>query len=135
MPAGAGAARVRRPTAAELAAVPEEPEAATAVERETQAEALDGAVVVPLETDDGVIDITVPSPEEWRDSANQAIREGRFGLWAEKTLSPDDLEAWQDADPRVRQINDFFAELGHLIGVDQGESRASRRASQRTRRR
>jgi hypothetical protein len=130
----AATARVRRPTPAELAAVPED-EAATAAEREVQAEEAGGAVVVPLETDDGVIDITVPAAEEWRDSAMDAIREGRFTLWAEKTLAEDDYAAWVEADPRVRQINAFFQELGRLTGIDQGNSRASRRSSGSTRRR
>jgi hypothetical protein len=126
------AARVRRPTQAELAAVPED-EPGTAVEREAQAEALDGAIVVPLETDDGVVDITVPAAEEWRDSAMQAIREGRFTDWAEKTLDPADFDLWVEADPRVRQINDFFQELGRLTGVDggSGQNRATRRAPRR----
>jgi hypothetical protein len=130
----AAAARVRRPTAAELAAVPED-EAATAAEREVHAEEAGGAVVVPLETDDGVIDITVPAPEDWRDSANEAIREGRFTLWAEKTLAEDDYAAWVDADPRIRQINRFFDDLGRATGISRGESRASRRSAKSTRRR
>jgi hypothetical protein len=134
MAAGAGAARVRRPTSAELAE--DGPEVAgLAVAREAQAEEFDGAVVVPLDTDDGVIEVTVPPAEEWRDSAIQAMREGNFGRWAERTLSDDDYAAWVDADPRVRQINGFFEEFGRLTGVTQGESRASRRASPQARRR
>jgi hypothetical protein len=65
----------------------------------------------------------------------EAIREGRFTLWAQKTLAEDDYAAWVDADPRVRQINGFFEELGRLTGISQGESRASRRSAKSTRRR
>lgn len=105
------------------------------LEREVRAEEDGGAVVVPLETDDGVIDITVPAAEEWRDSAMEAIREGRFTAWAAKTLSEDDYAAWVEADPRVRQINGFFQELGRLTGISGPQSSASARSSRATRRR
>jgi hypothetical protein len=121
---GTGRARVRRSTPAEISAAPAAPPAPDLEARqEADAEELDGAVLVPLESDDGVVELLVPPAEEWRDSALEALNNGRFGLWASKTLGPEDYAAWVAADPRVRQAQAFFEEYGRLSGASLGKLR------------
>lgn len=79
--------------------------------------------------------VYVPPVRQWRASALHALREGDLMGWAEKTLPDDDWEIWQDVDPTMEQIEAFFASVDGRLGVNPGNSRASRRSSKTTGRR
>lgn len=76
-------------------------------------------------------EILVPPLNKWRSSAMRAINTGDFETWADVTLDDDEYAIWQEIDPTVEEINDFFETITAGIGASQGNSRASRRASNR----
>lgn len=80
-------------------------------------------------------DILVPPLTKWRSSAMRALNSGDFETWAEVVLDNEDYDIWVDVDPTVEEINDFFESISGGLGVDQGNSRASRRSSRPTPRR
>lgn len=79
--------------------------------------------------------IYVPPVKKWKSSALHALRNGDFETWAEKTLPDDDFDLWLEVDPDMEQIEEFFASINSKIGVNTGNSRASRRSSRTTRKR
>lgn len=107
---------------------PPEPEPqASAAEREAKGELIQGELAGKT--------IYTPPVKQWRASALHALREGDLMGWAEATLSDDDWAIWEDVDPTVEQIEDFFATINKQAGTNPGNSRASRRSSRSTRRR
>jgi len=79
--------------------------------------------------------ILVPPLSQWKSSAMRALNNGDFETWAERTLDDEGWEVWQDVDPSVDQIDEFFGSFSDQLGVDRGNSRGSRRSSRTTRRR
>lgn len=79
--------------------------------------------------------IYVPPVKKWRSSALHALRQGDLETWAEGTLSDDDWDIWQEVDPSLEEIEDFFETINKGLGTSPGNSRASRRSSARTKRR
>lgn len=71
----------------------------------------------------------------WRSSRMRALREGDFDSWAEGCLTPESYEVWQEIDPTIEQVEQFMTNWQHESGLDQGNSRASRRSSKTTARR
>lgn len=80
-------------------------------------------------------EILVPPLNKWRSSAMRALNTGDFETWAEKVLTDDDYDTWMDVDPTVDEINEFFESISDGLGVDRGNSRASRRQSGTTKKR
>lgn len=79
--------------------------------------------------------VSVPPVKQWRSSALKALRDGDFETWAKVTLDDDGWEHWQEIDPTLQQVEDYFTAINPGLGTNPGNSRASRRASARTRRR
>lgn len=77
--------------------------------------------------------IYVPPVKQWRSSALHQLREGDFDEWAKATLADDDWEIWEDVDPTMQEIEDFFSSVNTGLGADRGNSRASRRSRKNTR--
>ncbi len=80
-------------------------------------------------------EISVPPVKQWRASALEAVSNGQFSVWAEKTLSDDDYDTWLTVDPTIGEIETFFESIGGELGMTPGESRASGRRSRNTARR
>ena len=99
----------------------------SAAEREVTGELVQGELAGQV--------VYVPPVKQWRASALHALREGDLMGWAEKTLPDDDWDTWQEVDPTMEQIEAFFASVDGRLGVNPGNSRASRRSSSRTGRR
>lgn len=76
--------------------------------------------------------ITVPPVKQWRASALEAMTNGQFSVWAEKTLDDDAYDTWLSVDPTVGQIETMFESMSGDLGMSPGESRASSRRSGRT---
>lgn len=76
--------------------------------------------------------ITVPPVKQWRASALEAMSNGQFSVWAEKTLSDDDYDTWLSVDPTVGEVETMFESASSALGMTPGESRASSRRSGRT---
>ena len=64
----------------------------------------DGSVRV--EFDGNVFD--VQSPGEWRNSAQEALGQGMFGIWARGALYPDSVALWLRLDFRNRECVAFM---------------------------
>lgn len=79
--------------------------------------------------------IYVPPVKQWRASALHALRNGDMQTWAEITLDDDDWDIWQEVDPSLAEIEDFFETVNKGLGTSPGNSRASRRSSRSTGRR
>ena len=73
--------------------------------------------------------------EEWRQSTNDALNEGRINDWAEAVMPKDDFKAWLDLDPTNAEFGAFMEAMGEEVGASLGESGASSRALRRMRRR
>jgi hypothetical protein len=101
--------------------------------RKLEAEARAGAdtVLVPL----GDVEVEVLPIGEWRASGLRALREGDFDTWAAKCLSDEGLRAWDECDPTMSQVEEFFTAWSERTGQDPGKSPASRRSSRSTARR
>lgn len=73
---------------------------------------------------------------QWRSSATRALREGDFDSWAEKCLTDDSYKTvWQDIDPTIEQVEQFFVNWQAATGTDPKASGRSRSSSKGTRRR
>ena len=96
-------------------------------------EANDEEILVPLGPDR--ILIGVLPHRQWRASALEDLDEGRLRQWSEKCLTDEGLDRWEDLDPTVEEIGEFFSEFRRLQGIDPLASRESRRSSRRIRRR
>lgn len=106
---------------------PEDADNATAQEREATGELIQGELAGKT--------VYVPPVKKWRASALSALREGDFNKWAENTLPDDDFDIWDEIDPTLEQIEDFFESIGPSLGTSPGNSRRSRSSSKSTRKR
>lgn len=112
----------------------DQPDGLDLVRNEVEAEQADGYVTVTLVTEFGEADIRVPPLSKWRSTARNALfSRGDDMAWAVTTLSEDDAEAWMELDPTKGESEAFFKAWGEKTGSTMGESRASRRASARSR--
>lgn len=102
-------------------------EAVSAAEHEARGELIQGSLAGKT--------VYVKPVRQWRASALAALREGDLMGWAEATLSDDDWATWEEVDPTIEQIQEFFKSIDTGLGTDPGNSRASRRSSRGTRRR
>ena len=109
--------RVRKPTAAELAATDQ------TVGARAEADSTDW-----LEVEMGGYTYRMTRAEQWRQSTNDALNQGRMNDWAGDVMPEEDYLAWLDADPTNAEVGDFMEEMGRVAGASLGESRASRRA-------
>jgi hypothetical protein len=92
-------------------------------------------VLVPLVTEDGTVELTVPPPGRWYEEANDALRVGDFRTWAEEVLSDADFETWCKTRKRNDDIAAFFTAWRELAGEDPKGSSRSQRSSRSTRKR
>ncbi len=100
------------------------PEGQSAEETEAKAEWVQGTL--------GDHVLLVPPTKKWKVSALEALSAGRYSEWAEKTLSDEDFELWEEADCTVEEMEAFFKDINGRLGTDPGKSRSSRRSSTRT---
>lgn len=114
-----------RPT--ELSELDPKPSTSSAGEKEVRGELIQGSLAGKT--------VYVKPVKQWRASALHALREGDLMGWAEVTLSDDDWAIWEEVDPTLEEIEAFFASINTGLGTDPGNSRRSRRSSNRTRRR
>ena len=127
----------------ELRAVPPPPADgpdpdAPAAQREVHAEQTartDGAVKVRLGDDETGIDVWVPDRRRWRNSGLSALHAGDFQRWADSTLTAEDAEVWEEYDPELEEIEEFFARLNAATGDEPGKRGRSLRGSRSMRRR
>lgn len=52
--------------------------------------------------------VTVPPPGVWRQSANDALAEGRHNEWAVRVMNRDDAIIWFETDPTNDEVAEFF---------------------------
>lgn len=100
-----------------------------------EADATPDGVVVPLVTDEGEFEVTVPPPGRWRSRANRALSDGNFDVWAEIVLSEEDYDTWCEADPVLDDVEAFFTAWKHASGESRPKSSRSSRSARSTRRR
>jgi hypothetical protein len=67
----------------------------------------------------------LPPVGKWRSSTMNALREGDFETWAYAVLTPEDYETWQEIDPTMEEIAEFFTSMNGQPGMP---NRAARRA-------
>jgi hypothetical protein len=115
----------------EVDPLPETAQPAEVLRREALAD--DDLVRVPLGPSEEIVEC-LPS-RQWRSSATRALNEGDFETWAEKCLTNDGYDVWVEVDPTVEEIEEFFEAFKAAEGIHPLQSRASRRASMRNRRR
>ncbi len=85
----------------------------------------DGAVKVPF----GDGHVYVRDQDDWPTSANEALMDRRFNLWASKALAREiDVVVWLAADPTARQVNEFFGHWNTARGVSVDDPKVTRRA-------
>lgn len=101
---------------------------------EADARSTDGSVV-ELVTESATVQVTVPRAGRWKSRAMSLLRQADYEGWAQTTLSPEDYQAWQDADPTNDEVNTFFTAWAAESGESQGKSSASQRSSRSTARR
>jgi hypothetical protein len=100
--------------------------ALTQVQAEAKGRRLeDGSVVVPLITDDGSHEITVPPASLWYEGAVERLRAGQVSEWAKLALEGDALDLWNSVRKRYRDLDAFIAAWGRTSGEDPGESQGS----------
>lgn len=102
---------------------------------QADAEAPTEGVPVPLVTDAGEFEVTVPPVGKWRTAANKALREGDFDTWAEMVLSKADFKEWIKAESTTDDAAAFFEAWGDAVGEDPKGSAPSQRSSRSTRKR
>ncbi len=85
----------------------------------------DGAIRVPF----GDGHVYVKDQDDWPTSANEALMDRRFNLWASKALAREvDVVVWLAADPTARQVNEFFGHWNTARGVATDDPKVTRRA-------
>lgn len=102
-------------------------EALAAVKAEATARKLeDGSVVVPLVTERGSVDITVPPPLMWFDGAVEALERERITSWIRLAVEdPEMLARWDSLRKRYRDLADFVNRWAAATGESPGESQGS----------
>lgn len=104
------------------------------LEAEVDAEQDPADVTVPVLLDGETVEVL--PVRQWRSSATRALREGDFDSWAEKCLAGDSYEkVWQEIDPTIEQVEQFFVNWQAATGADPKASARSRSSSKGTRRR
>lgn len=83
------------------------------------------AATEPTEVKYGDRVYSVNPPMQWRQSAMDAIREGRFNDWARATFADDSAQAFVDADLTNAEVVEFFAAYADAAGQSPGESQPS----------
>lgn len=102
---------------------PEKALAAVKAEGKRQA---DGSVIVPLVTDEGTVDITVPPPALWYEGAVDALQAGQITKWVELAVEdPLSIAAWRSVRKRYRDLDAFLTAWVGASGEDPGESQGS----------
>ena len=93
----------------------------------------DDTITVPLGTKGHTVGVL---PQRlWRSSAIDALNNGRFGPWAEKCLTEDSYDTWEDLDPTLEEVEAFFEAFSEANGISPLASRRLRRSAERARRR
>lgn len=119
----------RKPTKAEMAAAEvTEVDETTGLRSEVDVEET-GWVEVPW----GDHTFRILPGEEWRQSTNDAINEGRFNDWAADVMPTEDYKVWLDLDPTNREFGEFMERMGEEVGASLGEYGQSNRALRRMR--
>jgi hypothetical protein len=85
----------------------------------------DGSTIVPLITDGGSHEITVPPPSLWYEGAVEALRDGQVSAWAKLALERDSLDLWNSLRKRYRDLDAFIGAWTRATGEDPGESQGS----------
>jgi hypothetical protein len=116
---------------AEVDPLPDTAQPAEVLRREVLAG--DDLVRVPLGPSEEIVEC-LPS-RQWRSSAIHALNTGDFETWAEGCLTEDGYDVWHDVDPTAEEIEEFLKSFKATEGIHPLQSRASRRASMRNRRR
>jgi hypothetical protein len=99
------AARVRKSTPAELDQVPPARAEALLEEQPDESELPDdGSVAVEF---DGHV-FEMKSPGDWRQSAQEALTQGLFGVWARGAMYPDSAALWAELDLTNRECMAFM---------------------------
>lgn len=88
----------------------------------------------PIEVPLGDKTIRIKPPMDWRDSALDALMQGRYRVWASTSLvndeakgkdgkitGSDDFEIWKSVDPTMGQILDLMVAYRNSGGVGLGE--------------
>jgi hypothetical protein len=71
---------------------------------------------------------------KWRPSYVRALRAGDFDTWSEGVIHPDDVDAWNSADPTFEEIGEFAARALSASGEAPGKSSVRSASSRSTRR-
>ncbi|WP_181785069.1 hypothetical protein [Streptomyces phytophilus] len=80
-------------------------------------------------------EIRIVPPGAWRQSWQTALAEGKFNVFAEHVVHPDDLDTYFDIDPTNDEFEAFVADAAGQAGESLGKSRGRAGRSRRTRRR
>lgn len=73
--------------------------------------------------------------EQWRQSTNDSLHDGRVNDWAADVMPTADYRRWLALDPTNAEFADFMEALGEEVGMSLGEPGPSSRALRRMRRR
>ena len=57
---------------------------------------------------------------QWRQSANDALMDGRYNDWAVRVMDDADASTWLALDPTNAQVQAFFAEWTEAMGAVAG---------------
>lgn len=79
--------------------------------------------------------VRVIPPGAWRQSWMRHLNAGRFDVFAEEVIHPDDLDLYDEIDPTNDEFGQFVADAAELAGESMGKSGGPSRSSRRTRRR
>ncbi|GAA3037060.1 hypothetical protein [Streptomyces glomeratus] len=71
---------------------------------------------------------------KWRKSAMQAIQLGDLETWAESCLTDDGLDVWDELDPTMEEVGEFFASFNNEMLATQAEMTATARPNRAQRR-
>jgi hypothetical protein len=80
-------------------------------------------------------EVEVLPVSKWRRTAMAALRTGDIDTWADLCLTDDGYDVWEELDPTMGEIAEFFASFGdEMAAVDivpPGGNRAQRRQRRR----
>lgn len=102
---------------------------------DAQDQLLREAVGQPLTVRVGGQVLTVPHPNDWPHTANEAATNANFTAWAAEVLDENDLKAFKAARLRNYQVQAIFEHVNKRAGVNPGKSPTSRGSSASKRRR
>lgn len=107
----------------------------TPQDRLPKAAAVDGDAMAPVTVNICDRPVTVPAPGGWRQSANDALAEGRHNEWAVRVLSRDDAITWYELDPTNQEVGEFFEAMFDAFAEQAGPTRRAQIDAFRLRRR